>query len=122
MVEESDLDWGPLCFFAEGTATNGRNLNRFRRGAFQGLNPMTIGWFKNYYNNVSPDYSSLRALDYCFLLLSELTFWSSESHYYPVFVPNDYLFTEYAKTLGPNHEKLEKWEVYAEAVRDFMKT
>jgi len=121
MVEESDLDWGPLCFFAEATPTNGPNLNRFRRGAFQELHPMNIAWFKNYYNTVSPDYTVLRGLDYCFLLCCELWFWRCESHHYPVFVPNEYLFTEYARTVE-GHEKMEKWEIYAHAVRDFIKT
>ena len=36
-----------------------------------------------------------------------------------MFVPNDYLYTEYAKTV-PGHEKMEKWEIYAHAVHDFM--
>ena len=39
---------------------------------------------------------------------------------YPIFVPNDYLYTVYAKTI-PGYEKMEKWEIYAEAVNDFMR-
>ena len=35
-------------------------------------------------------------------------------------MPNDYLYTEYAKTI-PGHEKMEKWEIYAYAVNDFMR-
>lgn len=42
-----------------------------------------------------------------------------ETHSYPVFVPNDYLFTEYAKTIS-GYEKMEKWEIYAHAVNDFI--
>ena len=34
MIENSDLDWGPICIFAEGSVTNGKNLSRFRRGGF----------------------------------------------------------------------------------------
>ena len=33
-IEESDLDWGPICIFAEGSVTNGKSLSRFRRGGF----------------------------------------------------------------------------------------
>ena len=36
-------------------------------------------------------------------------------------MPNDYLFTEYRKTL-PNGDKMEKWDVYGHALRDFMST
>ena len=35
LIEESDLDWNAICIFAEGSVTNGKNLSRFRRGAFQ---------------------------------------------------------------------------------------
>ena len=41
------------------------------------------------------------------------------AHSYPAFEPNDYLFTEYAKTI-PDYEKMEKWQIFAHAVRDFM--
>ena len=50
MVEESDREWGPLCFFPEATATNGVNLNRFRRGCFTPLRPINPAMFKNYIN------------------------------------------------------------------------
>ena len=36
LIESSDLDYGPLCVFAEGSVTNGLNLSNFRRGAFLG--------------------------------------------------------------------------------------
>jgi hypothetical protein len=38
---------------------------------------------------------------------------------FPIFVPNDYLFTEYKKTI-PNNENMEKQDVYAHAMRDFL--
>ena len=38
---------------------------------------------------------------------------------YPIFVPNEYLFTEYRKTI-PGGDKMERWEVYAHALRDFL--
>ena len=42
-------------------------------------------------------------------------------HSFPVFIPNDYLYTEYAKTIE-GHENMEKWQIYAHAVHDFMKS
>ena len=41
-------------------------------------------------------------------------------HVLPEFHPTDYLFNEYAKTLE-NHEKLEKWEIYANAVNEMLR-
>ena len=40
--------------------------------------------------------------------------------HFPAFVPNEYMFTEYAKTIQ-GHEKMERWEIYAHAVNDFMR-
>jgi len=34
MIENAEEDWGPICIFAEGSVTNGKNLSRFRRGGF----------------------------------------------------------------------------------------
>ena len=39
----------------------------------------------------------------------------------PIFIPNEYLYTEYARTI-PGHEKMEKWEIYAYAVEDLIRT
>ena len=68
---------------------------------------------------MSPDYATLRGVELGFLMVSEFTLQPIRAHTYPVFVPNDYLYTEYAKTI-PGHEKMEKWEVYAHAVHDFL--
>ena len=53
------------------------------------------------------------------MLASKLSIEKLEAHSYPVFEPNEYLFTEYAKTIA-GYEKMEKWEIFAHAVRDFM--
>ena len=37
-----------------------------------------------------------------------------------MFTPNEYLYTVYAKTI-PGYESMEKWEIYAHAVNDFMR-
>lgn len=54
------------------------------------------------------------------LMLSEFAMQEIHVHSYPLFIPNEYLFTEYAKTLD-GHEKMERWEVYALAVEDFIR-
>lgn len=53
------------------------------------------------------------------LICCESGFKRAQVDYFPVFVPNEYLFTEYRKTI-PDGDKLERWEVYAHAVRDFL--
>ena len=54
-----------------------------------------------------------------FLQTSEFAWNNITIDRYPVFVPNDYLYSEYAKTIE-GHEKMEKWEIYAHAVRDLI--
>ena len=36
-TEVDGLDWSPLVIFAEGTATNGSHLIKFKKGAFAGM-------------------------------------------------------------------------------------
>ena len=109
LIENSDLDYGPLCVFAEGSVTNGLNLSNFRRGGFVGnmaVQPCLMKY--DYKGKVHPDYSTLRGVDAGFLMISEFVLNTIRTHTYPVFVPNDYLYNEYAKTL-PGHENMEKW-------------
>ena len=40
--------------------------------------------------------------------------------HFPTFTPNDYLFTEYAKTVDGG-EKMEKWEIFAHAVNEIIR-
>ena len=54
------------------------------------------------------------------LMLSNTKFSSTRIYSCPAFIPNDYLYTEYAKTID-GYEKMEKWEIYAHAVHDFMR-
>ena len=119
LIEKSDLDWGPICIFAEGSVTNGKNLSRFRRGGFQANVAVQPAFIKYIYKTVSPDYSTLRGLELGFIMVSEFALQPVRASTYPIFVPNDYLYTEYAKTVE-GHEKMEKWEIYAHAVRDFL--
>ena len=67
-----------------------------------------------------PDYATLRGVESGYLMVSEFLINTVRTHTYPVFVPNDYLYTVYAKTI-PGHENMEKWQIYAHAVEDFMR-
>ena len=73
------------------------------------------------WKNVSPSYAEGMGLELGLLMISELNFKKMTCTHYPTFNPNDYLFTEYAKTIE-GYEKMEKWEIYAHAVEDFMRT
>merc|ERR1711957_119879 len=114
-MEQSELEWGPLCFFAEGSVTNGLNLSRFRRGAFQAGVAVKPCYQKYTYKTVSPDYASVKGLPLGLLMASEFAIKELHGHHFPIFVPNDYLYTKYAMTI-PGYETMEKWEIYAHAV------
>ncbi len=125
IIETDDRDWGPICFFAEGSVTNGKNISRFRRGGFESGVAVQPIFFRNLYQSVSPDYAIVKGLELGFLMLSEFAINIFDAHRYPIFVPNDYLYTEYAKTIpgfsdGPE-KSMEKWEIYAHAVEDLMR-
>lgn len=115
--EESPM--GPLCIFSEGTFTNGKNLLNFKRGAFMSKLPIKPCYVKYSYENFSPETCLMLLLPSSLMMCAEMAPRQIDLYQLPVFVPNDYLFTEYRKTL-PDHEKLEDWEVYAAAVRDII--
>jgi len=54
------------------------------------------------------------------IMLSEWGIKTLELTHLPIFVPNEYLFTEYAKTIE-GHEKMEQWEIYAQAVNEIIR-
>lgn len=37
LIEDEGLDFNPVCVFAEGTTSNGDQLMKFKRGAFQSM-------------------------------------------------------------------------------------
>ena len=115
LIENSEADWPWQLIFAEGSVTNGKNLSRFRRGGFSGLKAIQPCIVKYDWKNVNPTYAEGMGLEIGLLIVSELGMKSMTCTHYPTFIPNDYLFTEYAKTIE-GHEKLEKWEIYAHAV------
>ena len=118
-IEEGDIMYGPILIFPEGTSHNDLYLHRFRRGAFtaeRAIQPFLLCYE---WDSVSPCYDCVRAIDYGMLLLSQFGLRKVHLDFLPVFVPNDYLFTEYRKSI-PGGDKMERWEVYAHALRDMM--
>ena len=71
LIENDDRDWGPICMFAEGSVTNGKNLSRFRRGAFEANVAVQPVYFKYDYKTVSPDYATLKAVELSVIMASE---------------------------------------------------
>ena len=95
-------------------------MSRFRRGAFQSLVAVQPVHFRFDYKTVSADYATVGGLPLGFIMCSEFALQPIRCHTYPIFVPNDYLYTKYAKTIE-GHEKMEKSEIYAHAIQDFLK-
>ena len=120
-IEESDEDYGPLCIFPESSVTNGTNLQRFRRAAFQGGFPVQPAYLKYDWKTVSPDYATIKGAELVIMMCSTFDMQELQSNYFPVFVPNEYLYSNYAQTI-PGHERMQRWEIYAHAVEDFIRT
>lgn len=118
----SEDPWGPICMFAEGAVTNGHALSGpFRRGAFSGNYPVKPCYFKFHYKCVSADFGTIWPRWIAAIMLCEFALNEVETHELPDFIPNDYLYNEYAKTIE-GHENMEKWQIYAHAVRDIIAT
>jgi hypothetical protein len=103
-----------LIIFPEGTTTSGKHILKLKKGAFASLLPVKPVMIDT---QISPDMHLsiggaplfahiIRTLCYLYhnVGVTEL----------PVIVPNDYLFDTWKGINGAN----EKWEIYAEAVRN----
>ena len=101
----------PLLIYPEGTTTSGRNILKFKKGAFANLLP------------IKPSIVNINQKDKCHLalgcqdlLLNTLKFFCcyKANMYYidmPVIIPTNFMFEKYSY-LGK-----EKWEIYAEVTR-----
>ena len=81
------------------------------------VNPSHI---KYNWQRVNPDGSANVGLELFPLIFSEMGLRTIEINHYPTFVPNEYLFKEYSKTIEGG-DKMEKWEIYAAAVNDLIR-
>lgn len=118
----------PICIFAEGGSHNGSHLLQFKRGAFTALLPITPYVMKYQWDMFCPTFDVLTFIPFAVLHLCSFGH-RATLHKFPVFVPNDYLFKTHedkvlkslqADAKGPKFPAVEKWEIYAWALRDIM--
>ena len=109
MTERSDLPWGPLAVFAEGTVTNQTHIGRFRRGGFAGLKRVQPAWISYKYSVITPGYEALKGLPLGIIAVCTNLFPTQRVivDFYPEFEPNEYMWKKFA---DPSKEK---WEIYA---------
>ena len=103
--------FAPLVLFPEGTTTSGRNILKFKKGAFYHLLPI-----KPEIIFIDPDSQYHIAVGGQNILYNTLTFlcFLGTNLYYtfmPIIKPTEYMFKNFQ-----NFGK-EKWEIYAEVVR-----
>ena len=120
MTMHTEQDYGPVMVYSEGGTSNMKCLQRYRRGAFSSGLPVQPTHFRWDYKTLSPDYATLPGFEVTVMHLCEFAMQDLTVHCYPLFIPNDYMYTEYAKTIE-GHEKMEKWEIYAHAIEDFTR-
>lgn len=109
-----------LCVMAEGTVTNGKNMQKFKRGAFESLLPCTPSYVRFNWNMVAPDYCTVLGLGSSLLCFCDPWMNTVDAVRMPTFIPNEYLYTEYAKKI-PGGDKMPKWEIYAYAVNEIIR-
>jgi lysophosphatidylcholine acyltransferase/lyso-PAF acetyltransferase len=99
--------------FPEGGTSNGSAILGFKKGAFSALLPVTPVVLK-YKSEMF--YNAYDIIEYfpMFIMQNCVTDFTCTLLELPPFIPNDYLFCNHA-TSGK-----EKWEIYAEAVRQVM--
>ena len=103
--------FAPLVLYPEGTTTCGRNILKFKKGAFYHLLPIKPEIINIYQDSKCHLASGCQSL--LFNTLKYLCFLSENMYYIdmPVIKPTEFMFEKYSY-LGK-----EKWEIYAEVVR-----
>jgi len=88
-----------LAIYPEGFTHNGLYLHRFKRGAF--ASECAIQPFISLYewDLVHPGYETVNDLQSIVLMMSEMKLKNVHYDLFPIFVPNEYLFTTYRQTL-----------------------
>ena len=101
----------PLVLFPEGTTTSGRNILKFKRGAFYATLPVKPLIIQ--IDQSAPLHLAVGSSDIVLNFFRSLCYFSHKLYYVelPVIRPSPYMFKHYAY-LGE-----EKWEVYSEVVR-----
>lgn len=104
--------YAPLVLFPEGTTTAGRNILKFKKGAFVAdlpIKPIIINIYQE-----SPLHLAVGSSDLVLNFLRSLCYLYHDIYYIdlPIIRPTPYMYKHYAD-LGN-----EKWEVFAEVVRN----
>jgi hypothetical protein len=113
-IEDNNVNWPPVLFFAEGTTSNTTQLMTFRRGAFEAMRAIMPCFVKTSYCHISTSYDVVGALDLFMLLFSSLQVNVTTHSIMPVFVPNKYMLEKHADKGSSD------WEIYAWCVREAM--
>lgn len=108
-------DSSSLLIFSEGTTSNGSSVLPFKKGAFLSNLPVKPYLILLNKGELSLAMDVIEMLYHIFIVICNPYFTVTLMHF-PVICPNEYLYTK-SKFAD---EKKEKWEVYAEAVRDVM--
>lgn len=121
-IADEKLPYAPVNLFAEGGTTNGRALQKFKRGAFTAMRPVTPCFIKFGKALVTPCYDIIELLPLFFLMLSNFSMYTSKLYIMPDFHPNQYMLDNCTKFVPPTKPgvPVEPWEVYAWCVRDAM--
>ena len=104
--------FSPLCLFPEGTTTSGRNILKFKKGAFFHLLPIKPEMI--YIDQNSEYHITCGAQNLLWNTLTFLCYFGTKMYYtfLPVIKPTEYMFKNYA------HFGKEKWEIYANVVKN----
>ena len=111
-IEQSE-HYNPLLLFPEGGTTNGKQLMKFRKGAFFSEKTVKPIFIKYVNSTLSVAFDTIEFLPLAILMLS----WGCTTCHItilPDFKPNDHLFKKHADKGD------ERWQVYAWAVRDVI--
>lgn len=107
-----------VAVFAEGTTTNNTCIIPFKKGAFAAnlpVKPVVVNYDVTHQFSIAMDIIDLL---YNVFLVMCVPYRVVELVVLPSFEPNEYLYDVYGKEMIANGK--EKWEVYADAVRDAM--
>ena len=103
--------FAPLVLFPEGTTTSGRNILKFKRGAFYHLLPIKPEIINIYQENKC--HIAVGVQNLLYNTFKYLCYLPQKLYYIdmPVIRPTEYMFANYS------HLGNEKWEIFAEVVR-----
>ena len=108
-------DFSNFLIFVEGTTSNGTSLLSFKKGAFLNNVPVKPSLIILNRESISLAMDVIEMLYHLFIVICT-PYFTVKLIKMPVFAPNEYLYTK-SKFAD---EKKEKWEIFAEAVRDAM--